>query len=353
MTTPSQELLQFNNGNTVDNLTQWEARRRELLAAVIPLEYGGMPPAPASTRAEQLHEAAVRTLDGVAVRTLRVISETPQGRAPFGFILKVYIPPSIGPRPVVIAGDGCWEYLSEQVRSWILSRGYLLAVFNRVELAADAYNHDRNTGLHCVFPEHAFGALAAWAWGYHRCVDVLTEMPGADSGQIAVTGHSRGGKTVLLAGATDDRIALTAANGSGTGGAALYKCRSEGAEPLDQAKINRIGYWYGPDLAAYVDRPEALPFDQHMLLGAIAPRSLLVTEAAGDLWANPRGTRECLRRVRTAYEAFDGKERIGYHLRQGLHAHQPSDWQVFLDFADWRFRDRTPPRTYEIPPEKD
>ena len=32
-----------------------------------------------------------------------------------------------------------------------------------------------NTGLYLVYPAGDYGALAAWAWGYHRAVDFLLE----------------------------------------------------------------------------------------------------------------------------------------------------------------------------------
>ncbi|MFW6303739.1 MAG: alpha/beta hydrolase family protein [Candidatus Sumerlaeota bacterium] len=342
-------LLTFDDGQLVETSAQWAQRRREFLNAVVPLEYGGMPPEPESVRSEMLHQTRIRTMEGVYVQNLQVVCDLRKGEPPFVFGLRLYVPPSESPRPVIIYGDGCWEYLTDPIRWSILSRGYALAVFNRVELAADAGDHGRNTGLHRHFPNLGFGALAAWAWGYHRCIDVLCARSELDADRIAITGHSRGGKTVLIAGATDGRIALTAANGSGTGGAALYKIRSDGAEPLDSAKIQRFGYWYGKELADYVDRVDDLPCDQHMLLAAIAPRGLLCTEAKGDLWANTLGTRECLRRVRSVYESLRASDQLGYHMRDGLHAHAPSDWQVFLDFADYRLRGIPPSRSYAVP----
>ena len=49
--------------------------------------------------------------------------------------------------------------------------------------------------------------------------DYLLTLPEVDKDKIIATGHSRGGKTALLLGAFDERVALTVPNASGGGGA--------------------------------------------------------------------------------------------------------------------------------------
>jgi hypothetical protein len=86
--------------------------------------------------------------------------------------------------------------------------------------------------LFAAYPDHPFGAVAAWAWGYHRAVDFLITQSEVDKSKIAITGHSRGGKGGHLAGATDERIAITAPNNSGTGGAASFRFQTAESESL-------------------------------------------------------------------------------------------------------------------------
>lgn len=54
-------------------------------------------------------------------------------------------------------------------------------------------------------------AMAAWAWGVSRIIDVLEKDPKIKikAGKLAVTGCSRNGKGALVAGAFEERIALT------------------------------------------------------------------------------------------------------------------------------------------------
>ncbi|MBU4429242.1 MAG: acetylxylan esterase, partial [Verrucomicrobia bacterium] len=211
---------------------------------------------------------------------------------------------------------------------------------------------DRTSGLYQVYPETCYGALAAWAWGYHRCVDVLIGLNFVDASRIAVVGHSRGGKTVLLAGATDERIALTCANNSGSGGAGCYRWQGPKSETLADT-IRMIPYWFGPRLKEFVNRETELPFDQHCLKSLIAPRALLTTEALGDLWANPTGTWQTHLAAKEIYRFLGEEERIGIWYRDGDHNHGLADWRVFLDYLEWQLCGRVPQCRFDRNPYPD
>ncbi|HEX2948441.1 MAG TPA: acetylxylan esterase [Armatimonadota bacterium] len=207
--------------------------------------------------------------------------------------------------------------------------------------------HD--TGLHATFPDDDFGALAGWAWGYHRVVDLLQQLPYIDATRIAVTGHSRGGKTALLAGATDERIALTVPNNSGCGGAGCYRFVDDGGEHLEDI-LRQFAFWFSPRLAEYLHREDELPFDQHSLKALVAPRALLCTEALGDHWASPRGTRLTHDATRDVYRFLNAEHRIGIWYREGGHAQRLPDWEVLLDFADVQFYGKPATRNYDLNP---
>ncbi|MCX6971162.1 MAG: hypothetical protein NTV93_13560 [Verrucomicrobia bacterium] len=306
---------------------------KEELARIVEIEYGGLPPAPPNTRSQLLHDYEVPHFHGGRYQTHRLTSGQGDGMS---FGLNLLIPPGAGPFPVVLCGDACWRNADDQVADECLRRGFILALFNRTELAVDADGGDRSSGLYPLYPGFEFGAISAWAWGYHRCVDFLCDHAAVRPDQIAIVGHSRGGKAVLLAGATDPRIALTSPNNSGTGGAASYHVVGEGAEPLEHL-IRVFPHWLGPGMAGYANDQERLPFDQHTLIAAIAPRAYLSTEALGDLWANPSGARHAHQLARDAWCAHGAESRVAIHFREGKHGHEPCDWRMFLDFAEWQF----------------
>src|SRR5262249_15936786 len=111
-------------------------------------------------------------------------------------------------------------------------------------------------------PDRA-ATIAVWAWGLHRMVDYLITDKDIDRKRIAVVGHSRLGKTALLAAAFDDRIALAIPHQAGCGGTAP----SRGKVGESVTRINTsFPHWFCGNFKLFNDRPEKLPFDQNCLV---------------------------------------------------------------------------------------
>src|SRR5262249_32586310 len=81
-----------------------------------------------------------------------------------------------------------------------------------------------------------WGTISAWAWGISRAIDHLQADTAVDSRRIAITGVSRLGKTVLWAGAQDERVAAVFSVVSGEMGASLI--RRDWGETLDDMAQN-------------------------------------------------------------------------------------------------------------------
>lgn len=332
-------------GGRVAAAGEWPARAAAWRDLIVGLEYGGLPPRPEAVEVETLCHSAVRAWPG-APRLWSLRINCRGGERPFSLTVRLLFPDGAGPFPAIVYGDGCWWYATEEIARLVVEGGCALAMFNRTEMAEDlGYGGvpdktGRSGGLYDVYPGMTFGALSAWAWGCHRVVDLLCRQPFIDPERIAVTGHSRGGKTALLAGATDGRIALVNDNASGEGGGAAFRYVGNGGETLNI--VNVFPSWFGPGLREYPGREEALPFDQHCLLAAIAPRLLLMTYGLNDRWSNPEGMVQCHWAAREVYRFLGAGENIAFLLRPGGHRHAPEDWRALMDFIGVHWLGREP-----------
>ena len=261
--------------------------------------------------------------------------------------------------PGIVKNHATDENRAAQSRRWplelILKRGYAVATAGYAEIEpdrADAWQTNplrRGLGQPASATERApdeWGSVGVWAFGLSRALDYLQTTPEIDASRVALTGHSRLGKTALWAGARDQRFALVISSCSGEGGAALAR-RKLGERISDSIKGS--GYWYCPRYKDYVDREETLPVDAHLLLSLIAPRPLYIGSATEDLWADPEGEFLAARHAGPVYALWGfggvGREtmpppdtavgdRIGYHVRTGPHDILAADWKHHLDFAD-------------------
>lgn len=272
------------NGSRVRTPGEWRAQRKRLLEQVLTTEYGALPPAARNVIGAPVSS---RMLDGVDAEE-RVIRLSMGPRGSVHTHLTLTLPRKQGAFPTIVcgdfvAGDRYWVRVPQEIVREIVGRGYALAEFDRVEIASDSAER---TGVYAAYPNYTGGRSSAWAWGYHRVIDYLEKQPFVDRNRIIATGHSRGGKAVLLAGATDERIALTAPNNSGCGGAGCFRYQAEKSEDI-AAILKNFPYWFAPDFGRFIGHIDQLPVDQHTVKALVAPRALLSTEGMEDLWANP------------------------------------------------------------------
>src|SRR5262249_58121619 len=105
-----------------------------------------------------------------------------------------------------------------------------------------------------------------------------------DARSFIAVGHSRLGKTALLAAASDERIALAIPHQAGCGGTA--PSRGKVGESVKQINTG-FPHWFNDTFKQFNDQPEKLPFDQHCLAALCAPLPVLFSNAVDGTWANP------------------------------------------------------------------
>jgi hypothetical protein len=369
------------NGTKVTTKEQWfKERRPELKKLYEHYMFGVAPPAPkVNARIERIDPQA---LGGKA--TLKEITLTFAGvDGPKVHLLLIVPNKRKGPAPVFVGMNFCgnhavlndpkialnpnWMYANRKgvknnratdasrgtdVDVWniegAIDRGYAVATFYSGDIDPD--RADVREGVHKYFgKEYDWSTVRAWAWGYSRVIDYLVTDPDIDATKIVAVGHSRLGKTTLLAAAVDERIAVAIPHQAGCGGTGPSRRRGDkGAESVKRINTS-FPHWFNVHFKAFNDEPERLPFDQHCLIAMCAPRPVLLSNADEDRWANPTGQFELLVAADPVYRLIGAKgvaatkmpaigklmdSPLGYFMRDGKHSMNREDWRVFLDFAD-------------------
>jgi hypothetical protein len=375
--------LTMADGTRVTDAAMWLARRRPELIKIFEENEYGRAPEPKNVRFEVV-EPASPALDGQAIRKQVTIHFGEAPDAPAVDVL-FYLPANAtGPAPLLLnvgfmannvaSGDAAvkvgnrWDpaqgkrvpvegparFGRLRVEPF-LERGYGIATFNYGDVDPDALGGIA-AGVRQLYlaegqtapaPDE-WGAIAAWGWGISRIIDYCETDPRIDAQRIAITGVSRLGKTVMWAGARDERVALTIASCSGEGGAAISR-RNYGETIAHLVAPKRYPYQFAANYAKWAADPNAAPMDANLLVALVAPRPLLLQTGDGDKWSDPKGEFVAAVSATPVYELFGKKgvtaaelpppgelvgDTLAFYMHHGGHGMVPGDWDVFLDFMD-------------------
>ena len=346
------DLLTFADGSKVRTAQDWLRRREEIKTILCREEYGFLPPPPRQLTAEILETDARFCAGNVTWTKVALMAELENGAA-FTFPIQCAIPKVNQP---------CPAFVHINFRPWVPDKympteelcdgGFAVFSIFYEDVASD--DGDFTGGLAgALGGENARsagtdtpGKIAMWAWAAMRVMDYIQGLDSVDKANIAVVGHSRLGKTALLAGGLDERFAFTISNDSGCSGAAIS--RGKQGETI-AAICSRFPYWFCENYQKYADREDDQPFDQHYLLALTAPRGLYVASAETDTWADP-GSEFLTCCAASEVYALLGKTGlmtpdrlpevgeymheggIGYHIRPGSHYFSRYDWNRYMEY---------------------
>lgn len=324
--------------------------KAEIIDLLLREEYGYLPPAPKSVKVER------ETIDNkfcagkAPLETLRFTCTLDGGE--FSFPVYYVCPKDRAktlPCFVMINfRDSVPDrYLPSEE---IVDAGHAVLSFCYKDVSSD--DADFTNGLAgIVYPDGVrgksdCGKIGLWAWAAIRVLEYALTLPELDHARISVAGHSRLGKTALLAGALDERFYCAFSNDSGCSGASIAR----GSDGETIRKIcDRFPYWFCEEYYKYADREDEMPFDQHYLLAANYPHRVYVASAEADAWACPRNEYLSCIAASEYYESrgkrgfvssveepkagdFFGDGYIGYHIRPGTHYFSREDWKRYIEY---------------------
>ena len=345
------EILKFKGGKPVVTTKDFDKRKEEIKALLQEHIYGKIPERPEHLRVEII-SINNNFCAGKAPHTRLSFTVTVCGKE-FSFPVSAVIPRDKKNLPAFISLNFKSEVPNEYLPSEeIADRGYAVFSFCYKDITSDDDNFSNGIAKLLSPTRRTLtspGKIAMWAWAAMRVMDYVETLDFIDLSSVAVIGHSRLGKTALLAAAFDERFSYAISNNSGCAGAAITRGK-RGEHILEIT--NRFPYWFAKRYAKYAADESTLPLDQHFLLAAIAPRKILVGSADEDEWAGPESEFLSAYLVSEVFEKVYGIKglmhggdipkamsvlsggSVYYHLRHGMHYLSREDWNLYMDYVD-------------------
>ena len=402
--------LTMNNGKKVRTAKDWEQRRKEIRTTLEYYMVGQMPPAPGNVIGKELDS---KSLMGGKVK-YRLVHLTFGPNASLSLDIGIFTPVGSGPVPAVISPSGTppgakalsrlpqganqgkgqdallvtgplatpdnhelppgaregqalprgfRQKTAEEIASTnpAIAHGYGFVTFNNNDCGEDttlrlpdgswAY---RTTRFFAAYPNYDWGLLGSWAWGVSRIVDYLQTDPDIDKSKLIVTGVSRTGKSAMIAGAFDDRIAMTAPVASSGGGTPAFRYSGQGRggkEGLTEM-VRKYPNWFSPHLHEFWGQPDKLPFDEHWFMALAAPRPFISLEGSRDQNVVVNGVYQSFLAARPTYVFLKAEDKLGVSFAERPHGMVQGDWDAMLAFADKFLLSKQTDRKFDFfPPE--
>ncbi|MFC5813526.1 glucuronyl esterase domain-containing protein [Nonomuraea harbinensis] len=312
------------NGTRVSTSSEWRCRRAEIKALAERFVYGEKPAKPSG-------------VTGTVSRTGITVNVSHNGRSA-SFSAGVDLPSGSGPFPAVIVLGGLGADTAT-----IKAAGAAVVTYDPLAVGREGTPRSSKQGaFYNVYGSSSgTGLLAAWAWGVSRIIDVIEQSGGSvlTADATGVTGCSRYGKGAFVAGAFDQRIALTMPIEPGSGGLAAFRAipGESGAQPLSSAYGEQP--WLGDAFGSFTGNPARLPVDTHSVVAMIAPRGLFVMDNPHIDWLAARSASVGALGGAEVYKALGAEANITYwsDVQDGNHCATRSEWRTPLQQTIQKF----------------
>jgi len=368
--------LAMNNGKKVKTVKAWWRQRRPAIVELFDREiYGRVPKVVPKVKWEVTGTASGTNFD-VPVVTKQLVghvdnSAYPQvsvdiqlalttpanapGPVPVMLLLGAGPPPAGRAAPPKSAGAPARGPAGPSAQQLILAKGWGYA-----SLSTNSVQADNGAGLTQGIIGLAnkgqprklddWGVLRAWAWGASRALDYFESDKSVDARHVGVAGHSRWGKTALIAMAYDQRFAIVYDSSSGEGGSKLH--RRNWGELVENIAGRGEYHWMAGNFLKYAGplHWNDLPVDSHELVALCAPRPVFIGAGTftGDGWADPKGMFLAAVGAGPVYKLLGGRDLgatefppgetalvggdVAFRQHGGGHTDLPN-WPTFLTFA--------------------
>jgi hypothetical protein len=311
------------DGTHITTKSDWRCQRELTLRLAEKFVYGEKPARP-------------QTVTGTVSRTGITVNVSDQGRST-SFSASVDLPSGSGPFPAVIVYGGFGADTAA-----IKAAGAAVISFDPYAVGKEGTPRSNKQGaFYSIYgSSSSTGLLMAWAWGVSRIIDVIEKSDGTilRASATGVTGCSRFGKGAFVAGAFDQRIALTMPIESGSAGVPIFRgIPGEGAQSLSSAYGEQP--WLGDAFGSFTSDPNRLPVDTHQIVALVAPRGLFIMDNPHIANLGPRSASVAALGGAEVYKALGAGENITYwsDVQDGNHCANRPEWRTPLQQSIQKF----------------
>jgi hypothetical protein len=311
------------DGTRMTMKSEWTCRREEIRKQAETYAFGTKPPPP-------------MMVSGTVSSTMITVNVMDGGKMA-SFTATVTLPTGTGPFPALIS----YGALAGIDMSWVTSEGLAFINYNPMSVGMEGAGHSPNqTGaFYSLYTGGSkTGLLTAWGWGVSRIIDVIEKSGGTmlDPTAIAVTGCSRFGKGAFIAGAFDQRVALTLPVESGTAGVPIWRgiAKAENGENGNPSQSLASAYseqpWFADAFNAFTNNATKTPIDTHEVVGMIAPRGLFIMDNPHIGELSPKYGDVAALAGKEIYTALGAGDAISYNsnVASGTHCSVRPEWQT-------------------------
>jgi hypothetical protein len=158
------------------------------------------------------------------------------------------------------------------------------------------------------------GTLKA-VWDNIRGLDLLETLPYVKPGAMGTIGHSLGGHNSVFTAVFDDRLKVVVTSCGLDSFLDYYR----GDEKVWLPEKGWAQTRYMPRLANYRGRLDEIPFDFHELIGALAPRHVLIVAPVGDTNFRADSVDRIVAAARPVFALYGHPERLRLEHPEGGH----------------------------------
>jgi len=308
---PRDNLLVYRGGDNmaaqVRSIDDWQRRRSEIMAGVQAV----MGPLPGDEKRCALDMLVDEEVDcGSYVRRRITYASEPNSRVPaFLLVPKKALEDNAKPVPGVLCPHptdnqrgygvvvGLGGKANRQYAAELAERGYVVLAPSYPLLAK--YQPDlKALGWQS-------GTLKA-VWDNIRGLDLLESLPYVRRGSFGAIGHSLGGHNSVFTAVFDERIKVVVSSC----GLDSFLDYYNGNEKVWQPEQGWVQTRYMPKLGDYRARLQEIPFDFHELIGALAPRHVLIVAPKKDHNFRAASVDRIAAAAREVYKLYGYPERL-------------------------------------------